>query len=355
MAAMKALKLSDKLPDGSDGMLNSLSESNLKAMAKGLGIMVEDSKNWVFATIGKIRMHQQMDAALLGFKKECEGLLSRHLAAMARVSLSPVLDVYRSTFVKKEALEFTKKCWENVQSTMTEVYDVQLDVVTDSVLAELKGKREEVPKPPASTIKPAGVEDIKPGISGNAGEPTLAVLSKIPVNADGYTSIFVGDVPMVVTDDQLRMMLGTKAQIERYHERAKFGYVKVLILNEDVDRVLKLELSMSGHKMRVAEWRCFKAPFSRARQSAFAYATNCRNGHRAVKSEAATAMKERACFVAEFLDAQVGPGGRRLYSQMVSKTAEARMKSMDKTAQRRMESMETAIKQILERLPKLRE
>ena len=51
----------------------------------------------------------------------------------------------------------------------------------------------------------------------------------------------------------------------------------------------------------------------------------------------ATARKERACFVAEFLDAQAGPGGRRLYSQVASKTTEA------KTAEAHMKSMETAI------------
>ena len=59
-------------------------------------------------------------------------------------------------------------------------------------------------------------------------------------------------------------------------------------------------------------------------------------------------MKERARFVAEFLDAQAGPGGRRLYSQVASNTAEARMKSM-----------ETAIydvrQQLLERLTKPRQ
>ena len=40
-------------------------------------------------------------------------------------------------------------------------------------------------------------------------------------------------------------------------------------------------------------------------------------------------MKERARFVAEFLDAQAGPSGRRLYSQVASNTAEARMKFME--------------------------
>ena len=39
-------------------------------------------------------------------------------------------------------------------------------------------------------------------------------------------------------------------------------------------------------------------------------------------------MKERACFVADFLDAQAAPSVRRLYLQVASNTVEARMKSM---------------------------
>ena len=92
--------------------------------------------------------------------------------------------------------------------------------------------------------KPAGVKSIKPGMSGN-GEPTLVSLSD-PVNAAGFTSIFVGVIPMAVTDDQLQVMLGTKVQIGRYHGKAKFGYAKILIPNGDVDRVLMLDLSVSG-------------------------------------------------------------------------------------------------------------
>ena len=80
---------------------------------------------------------------------------------------------------------------------------------------------------------------------------------------------------------------------------------------------------------------------------AVAYATNRRNGRQVVKSEAATAMKERASFVAEFLDAQAGPGGRRLYSQVASNTAEVRMKSM--------ETAIYGVRQLLERLTKHRQ
>ena len=82
---------------------------------------------------------------------------------------------------------------------------------------------------------------------------------------------------------------------------------------------------MSGHKLRVAKWQSFKAPAPAPAQ--FANATN-RRSRWAVKSEE-VAMKERARFVAEFLDAQAGPSGRRLYSQVASNTAEARMKSME--------------------------
>ena len=91
---------------------------------------------------------------------------------------------------------------------------------------------------------------------------------------------------------------------------------------------------MSGHKLRVEKWRSFKAPSHR---------TN-RHGRQAIKLESVAAtMKERARFVAEFLC----PDGRRLYSQVASNTAEARMKSM-----------ETAIydvRQLLKRLSKSRD
>ena len=40
-------------------------------------------------------------------------------------------------------------------------------------------------------------------------------------------------------------------------------------------------------------------------------------------------MKERAHFVAEFLDAHAAPSVRRSYSQVASNTVEARMKSME--------------------------
>ena len=102
--------------------------------------------------------------------------------------------------------------------------------------------------------------------------------------------------------------------------------------DNDVGRVLKLE-SVSGHKLRVEKWRSFKAP---------SYYTN-RHGRQAIKLEdVTTTVKERARFVAEFLNAQTRPEGQRLYSQVVSSKAEARMKSM--------ETAMYDVKQLLKRL-----
>ena len=68
--------------------------------------------------------------------------------------------------------------------------------------------------------KPAG----KLGVSGN-GEPTR---ESMPVNAVGFTSIFVGVIPMaVLTDAELQVMLGAKAKIKRDHAKAKVGHAEV--------------------------------------------------------------------------------------------------------------------------------
>ena len=120
--------------------------------------------------------------------------------------------------------------------------------------------------------KPAGAESIKPGRSGNSGEPTLASMDYDGIDdwsnpashnyakflvasgyAEGSTSIFVGDIPMVVTVDQLQVMLGVKAEIVRYHEDRKFGHAKISISKLDVVRVLAMELEVSGQKLRVAK------------------------------------------------------------------------------------------------------
>ena len=120
-----------------------------------------------------------------------------------------------------------------------------------------------------------------------------------------------------MTDDQLQVIIGVNAKIGRRRKNRKF--VKVLVPDDDVGRVLRLE-SVSGHKLRVEKWRSYKAP---------SYHTN-RHGRQAIMLEdVTTSMKERARFVAEFLNAQTRPEGQRLYSQVVSNKVEARMKSME--------------------------
>ena len=53
-------------------------------------------------------------------------------------------------------------------------------------------------------------------------------------------------------------MLGAKAKIiKRYHAKSKVGHAEIQIPNGDVDRVLELDLSVSGHKLRVAKWQSF--------------------------------------------------------------------------------------------------
>ena len=86
----------------------------------------------------------------------------------------------------------------------------------------------------------------------------------------------------VLTDEQLQVTLGAKAKIKRYHAKAKVGHAEVQIPNGDVDRVLELDLSVSGHKLRVAKWQSFKAPAPAPAQ--LANATN-RWSRQAVKSE----------------------------------------------------------------------
>ena len=217
--------------------------------------------------------------------------------------------------------------------------------------------------------KPAGAESIKPGRSGNSGEPTLAsmdcdgiddwsnpasknygeFLVALGYGAEGSTSIFVGDIPMVVTVDQLQVMIGVKAEIVRYHENRKFGHAKIVLSKLDVVRVLELQLTVSGQKLRVARWQS-KAPSHRVP----AVATNRRKSEMAKqarqerKSEAVKqARQEQARFVADLLHAQAAPNVRRLYSQVTSNTAEARMKSMETAIH--------GVRQLLERLTKHRQ
>ena len=202
--------------------------------------------------------------------------------------------------------------------------------------------------------KPAGAESIKPDRSGNSGEPTLTSMDcdgiddkSDPVNAEGFTSIFLGGIPSTATDDQIQVMSGTKANIVRYHRNAT-GHAKILVHNSDVVRVLALELTVSGQKLRVARWQS-KTPSHRVP----AVVTNRRQSEMAmkarqerVKSEMAMkqARQEQAMFVADLLRAQAAP--RRLYSQ-VANTAEARMKSM--------ETAIYGVRQLLERLTEHRQ
>ena len=145
------------------------------------------------------------------------------------------------------------------------------------------------------------------------------------------TSIFVGGMPRTVTNVQLRVKFGPKTKIKRrYYKEDKMGFASILIPSEDMDRVLKLDLSVAGHKLRVAKWGSSKGPVRRAPIVA---TTNRKSGDQA--------MKKQARFVMEFLDAQAArPGDRRLYSQAVAPS----------TSEARMRSMETTMKQILRRL-----
>ena len=164
------------------------------------------------------------------------------------------------------------------------------------------------------TDKPVDVK-LEPGTS----EPSMAC-----------TSIFVGGIPRTMSNAQLRIKFGPKTKIaRRYHKKDKMGFARIIVPNEDVDRVLKPDLSVAGHKLRVAKWGSSKGPVHRAPVAS----TNRRSGDQA--------MKKQARFVMEFLDAQAArPGDRRLYSQVVAPN----------TSEARMRSMETTMKQILRRL-----
>ena len=105
-----------------------------------------------------------------------------------------------------------------------------------------------------------------------------------------------------------------------------------------------MDWELSGKKIRVAKWQS-KAPSHRVP----AVATNRRKSEMAVKArqeqkskavkqksemarhhvKSEQARQEQARFVADILLAQAAPNARRLYSQVTSNTAEARMKSME--------------------------
>ena len=152
------------------------------------------------------------------------------------------------------------------------------------------------------------------------------------IYSDGSTSIYMGDIPMAATVGQLQVIIGVEAEIVRYHENRKFGHAEIFLSESDAVRVLELQLTVSGQKLRVARWQS-KAPAHRVP----AIATNRRKSEMAVKRMAMArhqvkseqVRKEQARFVADILQAQIAPNARRLYSQVTSNTAEARMKSME--------------------------
>ena len=180
---------------------------------------------------------------------------------------------------------------------------------------------------------------------------SLRILKKkfeIPVIPQVSVPIYVGKIPKTVRNDELQEKFHTKDPVKRFG-KGKFGFAKLFVPNDTVLQVLSQDSTLCGRKLRVAKWVVPVAPVATAAVS------KSRDGHRHHSRKTSTttcvsagksSVKE-ARFVADFLAAQARPGGdRQLYSRVLAP---------DKTAQRRMESMETAIKQILERLPKLRE
>ena len=107
--------------------------------------------------------------------------------------------------------------------------------------------------------KPVGVKPVEPSVSQEqmdmfmnveskpGSEPTMVSVSD-PVKAAGFTSIFVV-VPKTVTVDQLQVIFGVEAKIGRRRKNRKF--VKVFVPDNNVGRVLKLDISVSGHKLPV--------------------------------------------------------------------------------------------------------
>ena len=208
----------------------------------------------------------------------------------------------------------------------------------------------------------------------STGEPSLE-----------STSIFVGPIPRDWTDEKLQCFAdvyllaegeGVARIIKRYHAKAKKGHAEIQIPKEhkfgdELDDGFVLESKVTGLRFRVAKWQS-KTPPHRVP----AVATNRRKSEMAVKarqerkseksspraeSEAVKqARKEQARFVADLLHAQAAPNVRRLYSQVISNTAETRMKSMETAinvvsnkVEARMKSMETAmydVKQLLKRM-----
>ena len=109
---------------------------------------------------------------------------------------------------------------------------------------------------------------------------------------------------------------------------------------------------MTGQRLRIAKWQSSKAPapavarVNKVRQERKSKAVKQKSemARHHVKSEQA----RQARFVADFLHAQAAPNGRRLYSQVISNVAEARMKSMET-------AILNGVRQLLERLTEHRQ
>ena len=174
--------------------------------------------------------------------------------------------------------------------------------------------------------------------------------------------MFVADIPNAMANDDVQTIFKTQAVIGRFSSRRgrKLGKscAKVLVPDNEVDGALSQNMHYNiaedgepGFKLRVERWDKKLAPPPRVQVS-----STTREWKRRIPAACTTSvsngLKERACFVAEFLAAQsrsIGgpqsPRGQQLYSRVVS----------NKTADTRLKFMETAIydmRRLLERLIK---
>ena len=243
-------------------------------------------------------------------------------------------ELYRAT---EPPAEFSKAV--EVMKQMAQSARAASQAVKKMVQESLSASQS-VPKQPVDVSTDMEPVDVKSEPS--TGEPSLESIS-----------IFVGPIPRDWTDEKLQSFAdyllaegeGVARIIKRYHAKAKKGHAEIQIPKEhkfgdELDDGFELESTMTGLRFRVAKWQS-KTPSHRVP----AVATNRRKSEMAVKarqerkseksspraeSEAVKqARKEQARFVADLLHAQAAPNVRRLYSQVISNTAEVRMKSME--------------------------
>ncbi len=330
------MEVAEKLPGGSDSILQSkdvlekMPRKELQALAKEHGITANLKSAVIIEKILEKRPNAREHDIFQQFKKDCEVLVSEHMAAMnglsfkaasAMFGLNPAVaprGMQRGRQV--EVLEYFIECFKEAQRITSKGFEAE---VSQSVLAKAKLQSEvgeaAAPKPPAESNVTVDGVDVK---------ATTAVT---------YAAIFVGDISKTVTNVQLQKVFNTNALVGRYYKK---GIAKVLVPLDQLDQALSQDTSSISHgrKFRVAKWVA-KAPSPRV------------HGHQAVRgrkilSAAYTAsedslMKDRARFVAEFLTAAQNPGdglqkssprGQRLYSQVhiaSEKTTEMRIKSME--------------------------